>query len=101
MAAGRENRAEELGGDTPTAWVSLMPLRKWAQPTPVKNTKNNKSSRVAYSFKEFAEMVGKERTWVYRQVKEGRIRAVTGFGIAMVPAEEIERVFSTVNNKPQ
>lgn len=43
-------------------------------------------------------MVGKERTWVYRQVKEGRIRAVTGFGIAMVPAEEIERVYSTGNH---
>ena len=68
----------------------------------VNDTNNNKSEiRVAYSFKEFAGMVGKEKTWVYRQVKEGRIRAVYGLGIAMVPAEEIERVFSTVNNKPQ
>jgi hypothetical protein len=65
----------------------------------VNDTNNNKSEkRVAYSFREFAEMVGKERTWVYRQVKEGRIRAVTGFGIAMVPAEEIERVYSTSNH---
>ncbi|MDB4521418.1 helix-turn-helix domain-containing protein [Akkermansiaceae bacterium] len=67
----------------------------------MKNTKNNKSSRIAYSFAEFAEMVGKERTWVYRQVQKGRIRAVTGFGIAMVPAEEIERIFSAVNNEPK
>ena len=49
--------------------------------------------RVSYSFAEFAEMVGKERTWVYRQVSKGRIRAVTGFGAAMIPASEVERIF--------
>ena len=49
--------------------------------------------RVSYSFAEFAEMVGKERTWVYRQVSKGRIRAITGFGAAMIPAAEIERIF--------
>jgi hypothetical protein len=49
--------------------------------------------RVSYSFAEFAEMVGKERTWVYRQVQKGRIRAVTGFGTAMIPASEVERIF--------
>jgi DNA-binding Lrp family transcriptional regulator len=49
--------------------------------------------RVSYSFVEFAEMVGKERTWVYRQVKKGRIRAITGFGAALIPASEIDRIF--------
>jgi hypothetical protein len=49
--------------------------------------------RVSYSFAEFAEMVGKERTWIYRQVKKGRIRAITGFGAAMIPASEVERIF--------
>lgn len=49
--------------------------------------------RVSYSFAEFAEMVGKERTWVYRQVHKGRIRAITGFGAAMIPASEIDRIF--------
>jgi hypothetical protein len=49
--------------------------------------------RVAYSFAEFAEMVNKERTWVYRNVQKGRIRAITGFGAAMIPATEIERIF--------
>jgi hypothetical protein len=51
--------------------------------------------RVSYSFAEFAEMVGKERTWVYRQVQKGRIRAITGFGSAMIPATEVERIFGT------
>lgn len=53
------------------------------------------SKRVAYSFAEFAEMVGRERTWVYRQVKKGRIKAITGFGAAMIPVSEIKRIFST------
>lgn len=49
--------------------------------------------RVSYSFAEFADLVGKERTWIYRQVKKGRIRAITGFGAAMIPASEIGRIF--------
>ena len=40
-------------------------------------------------------MVGKERTWVYRQVSKGRIRAITGFGAAMIPAIEVERIFGS------
>lgn len=57
-----------------------------------KSTKKT-GKRVSYSFAEFAEMVGKEVTWVYRQVYKGRIRAITGFGVAMIPATEIERIF--------
>lgn len=49
--------------------------------------------RIAYSFAEFAKKVGKERTWVYRQVQKGRIRAITGYGTAMIPASEIDRIF--------
>ena len=49
--------------------------------------------RVAYSFAEFAGMAGKERTWVYRQVAKGRIRAITGYGSAMIAASEVERIF--------
>lgn len=55
--------------------------------------KKKTGKRVSYSFAEFAEMVGKERTWVYRQVQKGRIRAITGFGAAMIPATEVERIF--------
>ncbi len=51
--------------------------------------------RIAYSFAEFADKVGKERTWVYRQVAKGRLRAVTGYGAAMIPASEIDRIFSS------
>ena len=51
------------------------------------------TGRVAFSFAEFAQKVGRDRTWVYRQVNAGKIRAITGFGAAMIPASEIERIF--------
>lgn len=53
------------------------------------------SKRVSYSYTEFAEMVGREKTWVYRQVRSGRIRAITGFGASMIPASEIDRIFGS------
>ncbi len=37
-------------------------------------------------------MMGRERTWAYRQVQQGRIRAITGFGAMMIPASEIKRI---------
>lgn len=49
--------------------------------------------RRGYSFAEFAAMAGRERTWTYRQVEKGRIKAITGFGEAMIPASEVERIF--------
>ena len=57
------------------------------------NCTKQTGKRVSYSFAEFAAMVGRERTWVYRQVGKGNIRAITGYGRAMIPATEIERIF--------
>ncbi len=54
---------------------------------------NKQVERIAYSFEEFAGKVGKHRAWVYRQVAAGRIKAVTGFGAAMIPVSEIDRIF--------
>ena len=61
------------------------------KPTPTRRTKT--MPRVSYSFAEFSAMLGKERTWTYRQVAKGRIRAITGYGTAMIPASELERIF--------
>lgn len=58
-----------------------------------KTSEKKIGKRISYSFAEFAEMNGKERTWVYRQVQKNRIRAITGFGAAMIPASEVERIF--------
>ena len=51
-----------------------------------------KPDRVAYDFDETAKMFGHDRTWVYRQVKAGRIKAITGYGKMMIPAAEIQRI---------
>ncbi|MFN9025241.1 MAG: helix-turn-helix domain-containing protein, partial [Akkermansiaceae bacterium] len=41
------------------------------------SNKTKQGKRVSYSFAEVAAMVGIDRTWIYRQVKKGRIRAIT------------------------
>jgi hypothetical protein len=61
------------------------------------SNKTKQGKRVSYSFAEVAAMVGKERTWIYRQVKKGRIRAITGFGTSMIPVTEIERIFGVAS----
>ena len=67
-----------------TRWTALMSATKGASMS---------GERVAYSFVEFAKKVGRERTWVYRQVAKGRIRSITGYGAAMIPATELVRIF--------
>ena len=54
-----------------------------------------KVPRIAYSYAEFAAMVGRDRGWVYRQVAAGKLRAVQGFGSGMIPASEAQRVFGS------
>lgn len=54
----------------------------------------NTPERVAYSLKEFAALFHKNRSWAYRQVTQGRIRTITGYGVTMVPASEIDRILS-------
>jgi hypothetical protein len=58
-----------------------------------KNTETTRAPRrVAYSFAEFAEFFGRHRTWVYRQVAMGRLKSITGYGAAMIPASELDRL---------
>lgn len=51
------------------------------------------AGRVAYTFAEFAKKCGRDRGWSYRMAKAGKLRVVTGYGAAMIPASEIERIF--------
>jgi predicted site-specific integrase-resolvase len=55
-------------------------------------TLNNKTQRAAFSFSEAAKLFGKDRSWVYRHVKNGKIRVIRGFGAMLIPASEIERI---------
>jgi predicted site-specific integrase-resolvase len=54
--------------------------------------KTNNTHRAAYSFSEAAKLFGKDRSWIYRHVKEGKIRVLKGFGAMLIPASEIERI---------
>ena len=49
---------------------------------------------------ETAAFFGKDRTWAYRQVKAGRIKAITGYGAMLVSASEIERILNSAT-KPK
>lgn len=52
----------------------------------------NTLPRLAYSIREFAGLIGRHRSWAYRQIAEGKIRTVKGFGADLVPVSEIERM---------
>lgn len=52
-------------------------------------------SRQAYSIAEFAALFGKHRSWAYRQIKKGRIKAIRGYGALLVPATEIQRMIQS------
>ncbi len=50
--------------------------------------------RQAFSLAETAEMMGRHRSWAYRQRDKGRIRTVKGLGRELVPASELERILT-------
>jgi hypothetical protein len=70
-------------------------IRQTAPQPPRMKTNKTTETRRAYSLQETAAFFGKERTWAYRQVKAGRIKAITGFGAMLVSASEIERILNT------
>lgn len=50
--------------------------------------------RAGYSVAELSKMVGKHRSWGYRQIRKGRILATTGFGASIISADEVDRIFA-------
>jgi len=48
--------------------------------------------RVAFKPKEFAALFGKSQTWGYRQIYDGKVKAITEYGRMLIPASEVERV---------
>ena len=53
-------------------------------------------SRAGYSVAEFSALFGKHRSWGHRQVKKGRIKATTGFGAAIIAADQVAKVGSAI-----
>lgn len=62
------------------------------------NKAKDNATRRAYSMEETAAFFGKDRAWAYRQVKAGRIKAITGYGAMLVPASEIERILNSAKS---
>ena len=48
--------------------------------------------RAAYTCCEFAQIMGREKNWIYRQLAKGTIRKISGFGKTMIPASEVDRI---------
>lgn len=57
-----------------------------------KTNKTRRGERVAYTFAEFAALFGRERTWVYRLADKNKVRVIRGYGKALIPASEVERI---------
>jgi len=48
--------------------------------------------KLTYTPPEFASLFGKERTWAYRQLKAGKVQAITELGRTLIPKAEVERL---------
>ena len=48
-------------------------------------------NRLTVTFAEFAKLNGRGRGYAYRQVKEGRLRAIEGDGLLRIPIAEVIR----------
>ena len=62
------------------------------------------SERAAYSPAEFAGLFGRGKTWAYRQLYAGRVKAITSIGQLMIPRSEAERLLAlatTFNGDPK
>lgn len=60
--------------------------------------------RLAYPPAEFARLHGRHPSWAYRQLYQGKLKAITSLGRILIPAEECDRVMSSAaiyNPKPR
>ena len=48
--------------------------------------------KVTYTPAEFAALFGKERTWAYRQLYAGKVKAITKLGQTLIPQSEVDKL---------
>ncbi len=48
--------------------------------------------KLTFTPSEFAALFGKERTWAYRQLKAGKVQAITELGRTLIPKSEVDRL---------
>ncbi len=51
--------------------------------------------RAAVTPNEFAGLFGKQTTWGYRQIYEGRVRTIKTLGRTLIPTSEVRRLLDT------
>ena len=70
----------------------------------LENPKNPPQQRAAFSPAEFAALFNRNKTWTYRLLYAGKVKALTKLGRILIPASELERVLApveTYNPKPK
>jgi hypothetical protein len=50
--------------------------------------------KITYTPAEFAALFGKERTWAYRQLYAGKVKAITKLGQTQIPHSEVEKLLN-------
>ncbi|WP_139373326.1 helix-turn-helix domain-containing protein [Prosthecobacter debontii] len=53
-------------------------------------------AKLTYTPTEFAALFGKERTWTYRQLYAGKVKAITKLGQVQIPHSEVEKLLNGV-----
>jgi hypothetical protein len=53
------------------------------------------AERAGFSPREFSLLFGKQKVWGYRQIYQGRVKAITQFGRMMIPRSEVDRILAT------
>lgn len=51
-------------------------------------------AKVTYTPAEFAALFGKERTWAYRQLYAGKVKAITKLGQTQIPQSEVDKLLN-------
>ena len=51
--------------------------------------------RAAVSPNEFAALFGKQTTWGYRQLYDGKVKSIKSLGRTMIPTSEVRRLLAS------
>lgn len=52
------------------------------------------TDKATYTAAEFAALFGKERTWGYRQLYAGKVKAITKLGQTLIPQSEVDKLLN-------
>ena len=52
------------------------------------------TDKATYTPAEFAALFGKERTWGYRQLYAGKVKAITKLGQTLIPQSEVDKLLN-------